>query len=88
MPIAQVVGRTNQIIRRAMGRAVGNAKYRLVSGYDANERTVFSHHHIAATHHHTALQKHTKLPTTGVGAVKSAFLPNIPIEFYRVGAFD
>ena len=88
MAVAQVVGGADQVERRAVFAASGDAQYVLRCSLHANERAVFGHQHIAAAHHGAAQQKHTQCSACAVGGIKAAFLAGIPIQRNGVGAFN
>jgi len=88
MPIAQVVGGANQVIRRAVLGAVGNLEHRLRRGDGAHQRTVLSKQYITAPQNRTARQEHTDTAPEAVGGFKPAFLSNIPVQLQRGRALD
>ena len=88
MPIAQVVGGANQVIRRAVLRAVRNLEHRLRRGDGAHQRTVLSKQYITAPQNRTARQEHTDTAPEAVGGFKPAFLSNIPVQLQRGRALD
>ena len=55
MAVAQVVGSACQVKRRAVLAAMGDAQHRLGCGKYFEQRTVFTHQHIATAHHLAAL---------------------------------
>ena len=88
MAVAEVVGRTRQVKRRAMLRACRDAQHLLWRRLHAHQRAVFEHQHIATAHQGAAWQEHTQGTAVGVGRIKAAFLTHVPIEFDRGSAFD
>ena len=71
-----------------MGRAVGDAQYRLRRGMHVQQGAVFAHQHIAAPHRGAAGQKHPDSATLGVGGLEAAFLAHIPIQRQAGAAFE
>ena len=53
-----------------------------------DQAAIVSHQHIATAHHMTALQKNRQHTAIGIFGLKTTFLPNIPIQRHRRGAFD
>ena len=88
VPIAQVVGRTNQVVRRAVFGAMCDAQYRLGRGDHLDERAVFCHQHVTAACHRAAWQKYAELSVLRVSRVKPAFLAHVPIQLDGCSAFD
>ena len=80
MPVAQVVGGADQIKRRAVFGAMGNAQHGLRRCYYFDERAVFSYQHVATACHGATRQEDAKLTTLRVGGVKAAFLAHVPIQ--------
>ncbi len=88
MPVAQMVGRADQVERCAMVAAVGDLQHRLRRGLGDDERAVFGHQHIATAHHSATGQKHADLAALAVGGVKTTFLAHVPIQLDGGSALD
>ena len=81
VPVAQVVGRADQVVGRAVLGAMGDFEHRLGRRNHPHQRAVFSHQHVPATHSGATRQKNPERAPCGVGGVKTAFLPYIPVQF-------
>jgi len=88
MAVAQVVGRAGQVKGRTMLGAGGDAQHVLRRSFDADQRAVFGHQHIAAAHHRTTRQEHPQRTALAVGRIKAAFLAGVPVQGEGVGALD
>ena len=67
---------------------MGDAQHGLRCGQHADQRTVFGHQHVAAARGGAARQKNPEVAALRIGGVEAAFLPHVPVEFDRGGAFE
>ena len=88
MPVAKVVGSTNQVIGRAVLGAMGNFEDRLRRGDGTDKRSIVRHQHITPAHHGAAWQKDAQAAALRIGSVKTAFLAYVPIQLYRSRTFN
>ena len=88
MPVAQMVGGTNQIEWCAVLGAVADVQNRLRCGNHPHQRAVLRHQHIATTHHSAPWQEDAQLPTCGVGGLEAALLAQVPVQFDGTCAFE
>ena len=88
VPVAQVVGRTDQVERRAVLRAVRDSQDRLRRRKHPHQRAILDDQHIPATYHAAARQEHADAAAAAVGALEAAFLTGVPVEFDRRRALD
>ncbi len=88
MAVAEVIGRTGQIKRRAMLCTRGDAQHFLRRGVHLYQRAVFEHQHIATTHQGAARQEHTEGTASGVGCIEATFLAHVPIKLDSGSTFQ
>ena len=63
VPIAQMVGGADQVVRRSMLAAMCDAQHRLWCSDDAHQRTVVEHQHVATTYHGAPRKKNADAAT-------------------------
>ena len=88
VPIAEVVGRAQQIEGRAVLGAMTHLHQRLLGGDDSQQGSVVGNHHVATTQHAAAWQKYPDRPPEAVCRLEAAALPDIPIQRHAGCALD
>ena len=88
MAVAQVVGRTHQVERRAMRGARRDDQHRLGCRHHADHGTVFGYQHITSANRGAAWQEHAQGSPLVVGGIEATFLAHIPVEFDGGGTLE
>ncbi len=88
MPVAEVVGRAQQVERRAVLRAMAHHQHRLRRGEHTHQRAVVTDQHVAAAHRRAARQEHAERAAARIGRVEAALLAHVPVEHDARGAFQ
>lgn len=88
MPVAKVVGRADQVKRRAVVRAMGDLEHGLRCCPDLDQGTVMRHQHVTTARDRATRQKYAQLAPGGVGRIKTAFLAHVPVQLDSAGPFE
>jgi len=86
--VAQVVGRAQQVERRAVLRAGAHHHHGLRRGLDADQRAVLGDEHVAAAHRGAARQEHAQRAALRVLRVEAALLAGVPVQRDDGGALE
>ena len=86
MAVTQVVGGAGQVSGGAVLRAGAHLQHRLRRGFDAQERPVLRHQHVAPTQHRATRQEHRDVAARAVVRVEAAFAAGVPVQGQRGGA--
>jgi DNA-binding winged helix-turn-helix (wHTH) protein len=81
--IGQVVGRAQQVTRRAVLAAGAHHQHRLRRGQHLDERAVLGHGHVATAQHRAAGQHEAELTAGRVHRVEAALLAQVPVQLHR-----
>ena len=88
MPVAQVIGRTQQVKGRPVLGAMAHHQHRLRRSIHADETAVFGHQHITTPHHRASWQKNGQGAACTVCRVKAALAAQVPVQCHVVGTLD
>mmetsp|Transcript_69594 Transcript_69594/g.163652 ORF Transcript_69594/g.163652 Transcript_69594/m.163652 type:complete len:241 (+) Transcript_69594:853-1575(+) len=88
MSAAEVVGRTQQVERRAMLATVAHLQHRLGGGSHSQQRAVLGHQHVTTAQRRIARQHDADLAAGGIGGREVALATRIPVELEDRGPFD
>jgi hypothetical protein len=88
VPPAQMVGRAQQVARRAMLGARTHDQHGLGCSLHADERAVFGHQHIAAAQHGARLEPDGEFATGRIPGLEAGHLPLLPTELDARATLD
>ena len=83
MPVRQVVGRTQQVARRAVRGAGAHHQHGLGRGKNLDQRAVFQHGHVTTAQDGTPGEHETQGAAGGVHRVETTFLSHVPGQFHK-----